>query len=173
MTRKAIMVLTAALALACWPLEAHPVKAEEIRRFPLDQTMEVISRTDVAPDPAVSTDGKGSIRVTARAPRVVRLFEVQGLDVENARLIYQARLKTRDVQGTVFLEMWCRFPGLGEYFSRGLHDQLSGTNDWSSVETPFFLQKGQKPDRVKLNLVVNGRGTVWIDDVRLVTGPLR
>lgn len=44
---------------------------------------------------------------------------------------------------------------------------------WTTVETPFFLQKGQNPDNIKLNLVVNGKGTVWIDDIKLIKGPLQ
>jgi hypothetical protein len=41
------------------------------------------------------------------------------------------------------------------------------------VETPFFLKRGEKPDNVKLNVVINGTGTVWIDDVKLLKGPLQ
>jgi hypothetical protein len=48
-----------------------------------------------------------------------------------------------------------------------------GTNNWSTIETPFFLKKGEKPDNVKLNLVVNGKGTAWIDDIVLLKGPLQ
>jgi hypothetical protein len=77
------------------------------------------------------------------------------------------------VQGQAYLEMWCRFPGKGEFFSRALQAPLSGTVEWSSQETPFFLKKGEDPDEIKLNLVVNGTGTVWIDDIRLIKGPLR
>jgi len=35
------------------------------------------------------------------------------------------------------------------------------------------LKKGQKPELVKLNLVITGKGTVWIDDIKLIRGPLR
>ena len=93
--------------------------------------------------------------------------------MENARLIYSAELRTRDLEGKAYLEMWCHFPGMGEYFSRGLVDPLTGSQDWSSQETSFFLKKGENPDRVKLNLVVTGPGEVWIDDLRLVKGPLK
>ena len=74
--------------------------------------------------------------------------------------------------GTAYLEMWCVFPGSGEYFSRALQNPLSGTIDWTTMETPFFLQKGQKPELIKLNVVINGKGTVWVDDITLTKGPL-
>jgi hypothetical protein len=49
---------------------------------------------------------------------------------------------------------------------------VTGSNDWASYETPFFLKKGEKPDLIKLNLVVKGAGKVWIKDVELLKGPL-
>ncbi|MCA9774648.1 MAG: hypothetical protein KC466_19675, partial [Myxococcales bacterium] len=124
-------------------------------------------------DTAVKAEGAASLRVDAKGPVTVRLYEVRDPGVENARLLYQARLRTKDLKGQAYLEMWCRFPGLGEYFSRALQAPVSGTTVWTIQETPFFLQKGQKPDLVKLNLVVEGAGTVWIDDVRLTQGPPR
>ena len=35
-----------------------------------------------------------------------------------------------------------------------------------------FVQKGQKPNKVTLNIVINGKGTVWIDDIVLSREPL-
>jgi len=64
------------------------------------------------------------------------------------------------------------FPGRGEFFSRGLDTPLTGTTDWVTEETHFFLKMGENPDEVKLNLVIDGTGTVWIDDIRLLRGPL-
>jgi hypothetical protein len=87
-------------------------------------------------------------------------------------VIYRARLKSEAVDGQAYLEMWCRFPGKGEFFSRGLSNPLSGSNNWASYETPFFLKKGETPDLIKLNLVVKGTGKVWIKDVELLKAPL-
>jgi len=145
----------------------------ELKKYPLDDLQGVITKNDVAIDKEQSSDGKGSLKITATEPRTVRLFETGDLGVDNARIIYSARLKTENVKGKVYLEMWCHFPGKGEFFSRGLDSPLSGTTDWVTVETPFFLQKGQKPDNVKLNLVVDGTGTVWIDDIKLLKAPLQ
>jgi hypothetical protein len=108
----------------------------------------------------------------AAKPTVVRLFEIDDINVENATLIYRAKLKTVNVDGKVYLEMWCHFPGKGEFFSRGLATPLTGTTDWTTEETPFFLKKGEKPDYVKLNLVIDGTGTVWIDAVSLLRAPI-
>jgi hypothetical protein len=130
----------------------------------------VLTRSGVELDPQVTSDGDGSIRIRADGPTTVRLFEVEGVEVEDARLVYRARLRAELVEGQAYLEMWARFPGSGEFFSRALQSPISGSTEWVSQETPFFLEKGQKPDLVKLNLVVDGRGTVWVDEVELLTG---
>jgi len=144
----------------------------ELKNFPIDNMEGIITQSGVQIDKAVSSDGKGSLRVTVSEPTVVRLYEVRDLNIENARLIYQARVRTEGVQGQTYLEMWCHFPGKGEFFSRGLQDTLTGTNQWVTMETPFFLKKGESPDYVRLNLVITGKGTAWIDDIRLLKGQL-
>ena len=147
--------------------------AKEIKRFPIDDLTNVITRTRTEIDPAISSDGNGSLRISANAPVTVQLYEVEKLNIDKAQLIYQARLRTQDLDGQAYLEMWCHFAGKGQYFSRALNQPFTGTMEWSTTETPFFLQKGQKPDRVSLNLVVNGTGTVWVDDIRLLKAPLK
>jgi hypothetical protein len=101
------------------------------------------------------------------------LFELPEPGVEKGTLTYRAKLKTEDMHGRVYLEMWCRFPGRGEFFSKGFHQALRGTNHWATCETPFYLKEGQRPDLVKLNLVVEGRGKVWIKEIELLHTPYK
>jgi len=145
----------------------------ELKKFPIDSLEGIITRSGVQFDKEVSSDGSGSLKITATEPTAVRLFELGDIDVENARLIYQAKVRTEGVEGQVYLEMWCHFPGKGEFFSRELQTPLTGTTNWTTEETPFFLKKGENPDNVKLNLVINGKGTAWIDDIRVLKGPLQ
>jgi hypothetical protein len=49
---------------------------------------------------------------------------------------------------------------------------LSGTTEWASCETslpPHLF--AHTPDQFKLNLVIEGKGTVWIKDIELLRGP--
>jgi hypothetical protein len=147
-------------------------EVREVKHYPLDTLDGIISQSGIALDKDISSDQRGSLRITTESPTTVRLFETGDLSIDNARLIYQARLRTAGVGGQVYLEMWCHFPGKGEFFSRALHAPLTGTTEWTTQETLFFLKKGEDPDDIKLNLVINGKGTVWIDDLRLITGPL-
>jgi hypothetical protein len=111
-------------------------------------------------------------RIEVKEPQTVRLFEVTDVDVENCRVIYQAKLKTEKLQGRAYLEMLCNDPNFGEAFSRDLNHPVSGTTDWASFETPFFLRKGERADLLKLNVVIEGTGTLWIKDISLRKGPL-
>jgi len=156
-----------------WDSVSVAIEVTELQRFPLDTTEGLITLSGVIIDRQISSDGNGSLRIEATEPTTVRLFETGDIDIENARLIYQAQLRTEDVEGQVYLEMWCHFAGLGDFFSRGLDKPLTGSTDWATEDTPFMLEKGQNPDNVKLNLVINGKGTVWIDDIRLLKGPLK
>jgi hypothetical protein len=148
-------------------------QAEELKRFPIDSLDGIITQTGAELDKDNSSDGKGSLRIVATGPTVVRLFEVSDVVVENARLTYRAKIRSSNLEGQAYLEMWCSFPGKGEFFSRGLQSPVTGSTGWVTTETPFLLKKGEKPDVIKLNIVINGKGTVWIDDVRLWKGPLQ
>ena len=139
-----------------------------LKRFSCDTLEGVIQQVGVRLDGKIRKEGRGSLRFDAAEPQVLSLFETGDIDVENAALIYQARLKTERVQGRVYLEMWCHFEGKGEFFSRGLDASLGGTAKWTRLETPFFLKVGENPDSVKLNIVCEGSGTVWVDDVRVI-----
>lgn len=170
MAKRVLCMLGCAALLWCACSEKNN-QAVEIKHYPLDSLEGIISRSGISLDTTVSTDQRGSLRITADGPVTVRLYETGDISVDNARLLYQAKLRTEDVQGDVYLEMWCRFPGKGEFFSRALQSPLTGTTEWTSQETPFFLKQGEDPDDIKLNLVINGTGSVWIDDIRLIKGP--
>jgi len=120
----------------------------------------------------ISTD-EGGWRIEAREAGSVRLFESAESVVEPSVLTYRAELKAADVEGGAYLEMWCRLPGRGEFFSKGLHQKVSGTVGWSSYEVQFTLKAGERPDLIRLNVAFDGPGTLWVRNVELQRTPLR
>lgn len=173
MKKSYVMVFAAAAAAVFALCVAATAQDVQLKSYTLSDLDKVITKNDVVVDKGNSPDGTGSLKITAKEPRTIRLFETGELGVDNARLVYKAKLKTENVKGRVYLEMWCHFPGKGDFFSRGLDRPLSGTTGWVTAETPFFLQKAEKPDNVKLNLVIDGTGTAWISDIKLLKAPLR
>jgi hypothetical protein len=143
--------------------------AENLMRLNLDDVSAVTPQ--IQSDLKEKVEGKGSIRITTQCPTTICLGEVAGPNVENAMLVYSAKVKS-DLDGNAFLEMWAHVGG-GEYFSKGMNDSISQKTDWKTIKTPFMFQKGQKPDKVTLNLIINGKGTVWVDDIILAKEPLQ
>ena len=150
-------------------LISNVTMAEELKKLSLDDAASI--GTTIQTDSEVKREGQSSVRITTKHPTTVCLGEVNGLDVENARLLYTAKVKS-NLEGLAFLEMWVHV-GDGQYFSRGMNNPIRGKSDWMSIQTPFMFQKGQNPDVVILNLVINGKGTVWIDDIVLSKAALK
>ncbi len=148
------------LAAGCSPAEV-PVKT-----YPISGTTGLVGGSTATFDSEVSSDGNGALKMTVNQPTVIPLYETGDIDVEDNRIMYRAKIRTENVQGQVYLEMWCVF-GAQEFFSRALQAPLTGTQNWTKQATPFFLKAGENPDNVRLNLVFTGQGTAWIDEIEL------
>ena len=159
------------LTLVALLLIGSPALSQELKRISLDDASGL--GLQIQSDSTVKTEGKASIKITTKWPTTVCLAEVPGPDIENAMLVYKAKVKSDfQGQGTAFLEMWAHVGG-GQYFSRGMNDVVQAKSDWKTIQTPFMFQKGQKPTKVTLNIVINGPGTVWVDDIVLSKEPLK
>jgi hypothetical protein len=156
---------TSLIAIALFCFAGGAVRAE---------TKEIYSWSDITPaklGTAITQADKGIISISSAVPTTINLgtVDLTGRDLGAVTLQYSAQLKAVEIEGTAFLEMWLHFPGEkgGNFFSRGLDNQLTKAEDWKGFATPFFLKEDQKPDRATLNLVINGHGTVLVKDVKL------
>jgi len=140
---------------------------KELKRFSVDDLNGIPAQSGIQIDKSISSDGNGSIKIEANNPVVIALYSVNDIKVEDAQIIYEAKVKSESLNGQALLEMWCVFNDKGEFFSRGFDSVISGTSDWKTIKTVFNLRKGEMPDQIKLNIMVNGVGTVWIDDIHL------
>lgn len=110
-------------------------------------------------------------RIDSITERTVRLFEMPVSGIERCILTYRAQIRTIDSVGRVYLVMWCRVPGRGEFSSKGLQHAVTGGSEWAACETPCFLKAGERPDLIKLNIVC--AGTILVKGVELLHTPLR
>ncbi len=156
-----VLSLTTFIAAA-----AGTASAQYLKRIPLDNHATL--GTTVTTDTLFRTEGGASIRVRTRWPTVINIGEATRIAViDGATPVFRAKLRTQALDGTAYLEMWCHFADGSRYFARGVDSTVSGSAEWTPVQTVFRLEPGQRPVRVTLNLVVNGTGTVWIDEARL------
>src|SRR5881628_1015559 len=108
---KGFLALVVVLTMsACTSSGQVPTSPVELKHFPLDSMEGVRATTGASFDPKISADGKGSLRVEAKEAVTVPLFEVTDVGVENASLIYMAKLQSENLDGKAFLEMWVRIP---------------------------------------------------------------
>ena len=147
--------------------------------FSISNVEEIITQAGVEIDRGISSDGNGSLMINTKEPITVELFELDDKDFGNQRLTYKAQMRSENLQSTgemrgiSYLELIAKFPDGQELISRGPRVPLSGTTEWRPVETILYLDKGNSPERVKLNLIVEGEGKVWVDSVILEAIPLR
>ncbi len=147
--------------------------------FSISNVEEIITQSGVEIDRDISSDGNGSLLINTKEPITVELLEVDDKDFGNQRLTYKAQMRsenlqaTEEMRGISYLELIAKFPDGQKLISRGPRVPLSGTTEWRPVETILYLDKGNSPERVKLNLIVEGEGKVWVDSVILEAIPLR
>jgi len=154
------------LVIQFFSCNVQPEKSE-LKYFPVNDLNGVITQTGIQLDKNISDDGNGSIRIESAGPLVIQLYSIDDVSVEGTQVVYEANVKSERLNGQAYLEMWCVVKDKGEYFSKGFDSVISETSDWKTIRTVFNLKKGEMPDQIKLNIVVNGIGTVWIDDIHL------
>ena len=81
--------------------------------------------------------------------------------------IVRGRVKYDGVMGDGYLELLNHFGEKGTFFSRtlsssGTMKKLNGTSDWREFELPFHAISEMKPQRLTLNVVLPGQGTVTV-----------
>lgn len=162
MFHRIILILS---LLCCLPIQPAARGDQVIGRLALDDARHL--GLTLTTDRTVKVEGNGAIRIETTWPTAINLGEITGIAIDNSRVIYRARVRTEDLLGTAYLEMWCTVDG-GQYFSRGMQSMARGTSDWQTLETDFRLLAGQAATRYILNLVINGKGTVWVDQIELV-----
>lgn len=170
----ALALLLAVLALAASCGGSGPER--EVRFAPGDMKATLGVDQD-ALDCDLEEQPDGSLLARVRGPGRLRLFEVpnDGPDaLHDCIVTFAAEVATRHLGTAAYLELLCAFPGQGTYFSRDLDHKLGGDTDWTTVSTPFLLQRGQRPASFSLNLVLEGSGDgeVLIRDVSLSSTPL-
>ncbi len=118
-------------------------------------------------------DGATALELRAAGPRATsfHLVTIDRPPVGRAAYVVTGRVRYVGVEGQGYLEMWSLFPDGQRFFSRtvateGTLAALHGESGWRGFELPFD-PGAQAPSRLEVNLVLPGRGTVWLGPLRL------
>ncbi len=107
-------------------------------------------------------------------PRTETVLTLEGPRISSARYAIRGQVRYDGVEGEGYLEMWNHFPDGSRYFSRtlgaaGPMKSLKGSSDWRPFVLPFYNKEGgPAPAKLVLNVVLPGRGTVYLGPLRLV-----
>jgi hypothetical protein len=103
----------------------------------------------------------------------VTLLVLNKPGVTSPRYAVRGQVRYERMEGTSYLEMWSVLKGGGEYFSRTLAGvgplkSLTGSSPWRPFLLPFDTNGQGIPERLIVNVVFGGRGTVYLSPLELV-----
>ena len=107
-------------------------------------------------------------------PVTVQLLAIDKPGITLPVYALRGRIRYEAVESISYVEMWSYFPGGGAYFSRTLGESgpmgsLRGTSDWRELSLPFSAAgTPQRPSRLVINLVLPGKGRVWLGPLTLL-----
>lgn len=154
---KGISFLFFCLGLAAFANAAEPVAENSCQVLP--SPMLIIDGDN-------KSEGDASIRVDAPAPCRITIAKFSGVDFDQFRLVTSAKLKSELTRGSAVFETLVRVKD-GFYFSRALDKPVKEKTDWTEVKTFFNFKKNEHPDEIFVNLIIEGSGSVWIDEIKL------
>jgi hypothetical protein len=126
----------------------------------------------VLPPEAGSSFHRLKVESASSTPSRVTVLTIEAPRITGSRYVLSGQIRYEGVDGTGYLEMWSYFPGGGQYFTRTLGDEgpmmkLRGTAGWRAFALPFDATGAPHPARLVVNVVLDGRGTVYLSDMTL------
>jgi hypothetical protein len=105
-------------------------------------------------------------------PMTVTVLSIDQPGVKGPRYSLSGQVKYENVEGVGYLELWNHFPGGGQFFSRTLADQgpmmkLTGASGWRPFVLPFDATGAPPPTRLVFNVVLPGRGVIYLGPLEL------
>jgi hypothetical protein len=62
--------------------------------------------------------------------------------------------------------MWCEVAEGRRAFSKGLDQLLIGDSEWKEIRLPMMVNGDFTVSRALVNVVIEGPGTVWVDEIK-------
>ncbi|MGQ0634741.1 MAG: hypothetical protein ACT4QC_09030 [Planctomycetaceae bacterium] len=162
-----VMLAQAATARAAPEATALPFAAPE----PQHDRYSFVERDEAGNNAPQAVQIRG-----ADGPSLTTVVVADRPPVESERYVVRGRVRYENVAGTAYLEMWNDFGQAGAYFTRSLAEvgpmrSITGSSGWRELELPFQAQSGMRPERLKINVVMPGGGTIFLGPLRLESSP--
>src|SRR6266446_10261195 len=158
------------LASVALLMTAHPVAAQDVT---IDWSRTVVTGGVVSPSEGPGGAPLLELRVPGSGPMSFHLVTIDHPPIAGPAYAVAGQIRYQGVEGQGYLEMWTVFPDGQRFFSRTLAPRgpvaaLHGESSWRWFELPFDLSGASlAPSRLEINLVLPGRGTVWLGPMQL------
>lgn len=149
---------------------ARPVAAQDVT---IDWSRTVVTGGVVSPSEGPGGAPVLELRVPGSGPTSFHLVTIDHPPIAGPAYAVAGQVRYQGVEGQGYIEMWTVFPDGQRFFSRTVALQgplavLHGDSPWRPFQLPFNLSGGsQLPSRLEINLVLPGRGTVWLGPIHL------
>lgn len=97
----------------------------------------------------------------------LKKVDLGGQSYSGKTLNYSLRTKTMNFEGQAFLELAIRFKGTTTLYRRGFNSKVVNNSDWQTLRVAYPIRPSEKPEIAYLNVIVEGRGTIWFDDIKM------
>lgn len=153
--------------------EAPAAKAKQSARADAQPEIALERVAATGKDGLIAEETAGTLRVTTGQPAIVQLAAANAATTkpQNAPLRYTAELNAQELAGEAHLEIHVLLSGgkTGYVFGRDTQDTaVTAAEGWKIVTGSFNLKPEDVPDQIKISLVVDGKGTVLVRNLRLV-----
>jgi hypothetical protein len=166
--RVLLSVVLASVAASAW------ASAQELTWNDLQQQRRVQAGTVQPPSGGeafhrLRIDGAGQ-------PAAVTVLTIERPGVKGPRYALTGQVRYEGVEGAGYLELWNYFPDGSQYFSRTLAEsgpmmRLQGTSGWRAFTLPFDATGAPPPTRLVFNVVLAGKGVVYLGPLHLADTP--
>ncbi len=123
--------------------------------------------TRITVDGAITHDGHGSIKIEAVQGATITVAAEDRVQPPSGGTVWcRAQLRCENLKGTASLVMHLETAGGAQLYTRS-PAPISGTTDWREVLIPMRMNPDAAVKRLAVNLVIQGEGTVWVDEIQI------
>jgi hypothetical protein len=157
------------LAALCAAVAAAPARAD--RKVPFLPGDKLPKNVKVHKDGGPA-DGV-MLEITPGKEAATTLIEDRDPKAPSHLYVLNGKIKYENVEPAGYVEMWSHFAGGDKFFTRTLGDEigpmqkLAGTHNWRDIALPFHSKPGMLPEKLVVNVVLPGKGKVFLTELTL------
>ncbi len=147
----------------------------EIDRNTIENEDDIKNIDNAVFDDKNSSDGNGSLMLKVENSTKITLLHKNDIDTKECSLVILMMFRTSDIDAkdNLFLELsTVQLSGLNTT-TRSVRKLIEFSPEWAETSITLVPEPEYYPDNFTLQLISNGTGTIWIDDIVVTKSPLR